>query len=294
MQQSGYFQNGNNCDYSQYVKERFVIISNSIDFEGIKLLPTFADRPAEVSHYFSGAPHYFRGLADNQTFAMVLCFVIVYGLSPVATGGVRHVYPFRACAVGLVEQLVEYSVVEDCLVQLAQVLYALYLQVSGFTILVLTGRFAAHGCIERGTAVAARDIDRRTESRAGGFEDIAAQGTQVVHHLWRGRVVYMPPLRRLTAAQFAQCKMLRQVHRSALRISLVLLTHISYRSIFPRDDCPQTHTHHAKRKERQGKDNTCLRKDIMHALHIIALYCLLPPPRRRCCTSAEGGGSCSR
>ena len=48
MQHSGYFQNGNNRNYSQYVKGRFVAISKSTEFEGIKLLPTFTDRPAEV------------------------------------------------------------------------------------------------------------------------------------------------------------------------------------------------------------------------------------------------------
>lgn len=121
-------------------------------------------------------------------------------------------YPFCSCAVGLVEELVEDTVGLDGVVEFAQVLHALYLQVGCFTAEVLARRFAAHGCIQRRAAVAARYIYRCAESHAGGFEDIAAQRTQVRHYLRRGRVVDMIAVCRLGAGQFAQCKMLGQVH----------------------------------------------------------------------------------
>ena len=121
-------------------------------------------------------------------------------------------YPFRTCLVGLVEQLVEDTMVFDDLVQAFEVAHALHLQVGGFTILVLAGWFAADGFVECRAAVAARYIDRRTESHAGGFEDMAAQGTQVLHHLRRGRVVNMFVRSRLATHKLTQCKMLGQLH----------------------------------------------------------------------------------
>ena len=130
----------------------------------------------------------------------------------VAVGGIGDVYPFRTCAVGLVEELVEYSVGLDGVVEFAQVLHALYLQVGCFTAEVLARRFAAHGCIECGAAVAAGDVDRRTERHTGRFEDIAAQGTQVRHYLRRGCVVDMLAVCRLAAHKLGKGKMLGQVH----------------------------------------------------------------------------------
>ena len=76
-------------------------------------------------------------------------------------------YPACACAVGLVEELVEDTVGLDDVVEFAQVIHAFHLQVGGFTTEVLAGWFAANGCIQCGAAVAARYIYRRTERHTG-------------------------------------------------------------------------------------------------------------------------------
>lgn len=121
-------------------------------------------------------------------------------------------YPACACAVGLVEELVEDTVGLDDVVEFAQVIHAFHLQVGGFTAEVLARRFAAHGCIECGAAVAAGDVDRRTERHTGRFEDIAAQGTQVRHYLRRGCVVDMLAVCRLAAHKLGKGEMVGQLH----------------------------------------------------------------------------------
>mgnify|MGYP007088292171 CR=1 FL=1 len=90
----------NSATILQYVKGRLVIM----------LMPSI-----------SGGVTYLRGCENG------LCFVVVYRLSAIAVGGVGHVYPFRSCAVCLVEQLVEYAVGLDGVVQAFEIAHTFHL-----------------------------------------------------------------------------------------------------------------------------------------------------------------------
>ena len=141
-----------------------------------------------------------------------LHIVVINRLSPISALFVGNMYPPHTCFVALVQQLVEHAVVLYQTIQLAEVIHSTDLQVRCLSTQVLARRLSAHCFIECRAAVAACYVYGRTKRKAGRFENITTQRTQVLYHLSRWRVIDMVAVCCLRAYKLGKCKMFCQFH----------------------------------------------------------------------------------
>ena len=118
----------------------------------------------------------------------LLFYQIIYYLFAVAHRVETDVYPTGALCVTFHDQLIKWQVVADvCEPLLALLNIAVQEQVNGLPLHVLAVCYAAHGLVERGTAISAGDDDRFSIPLAQWFQYLCNQCCQVGYllHAWR-------------------------------------------------------------------------------------------------------------